>query len=291
MATTPPQDDRPFLGSTSGLTRQRLRARRFTHLSRDLYLGMAAVPSFEQRCDAALLVLPDAVLSHTTAAALWRLPSASDLLVHVTRPPDGAVCRREGVVTHRARLHPDDRDSCGHRPTTSLARTWVDLAAASTLTGLVLAGDVVLRRTGRPLLEQAVRRAGRRKGVVLARAALPLLDGGSASPAESRARLLLHAAGFTGLRHAVVVRDAAGQWLCEADLGDEQAQVCVQYDGLVHVSGSVAQRRNDLARDELARWAGWEVVVLTAHDDDGSTVAKVAAAYDRSEQRRRGRAA
>ena len=72
---------------------------------------------------------------------------------------------------------------------------------------------------------------------MLVRAVLPLLDPGSCSPAERRARLRLHDAGFTALRHGVVVRDRAGGWLAEPDLADELAKVAVQHDGLVHLQG------------------------------------------------------
>jgi very-short-patch-repair endonuclease len=60
----------------------------------------------------------------------------------------------------------------------------------------------------------------------------------------------------------------------------------VQYDGLVHLLDP-EQRRSDIDRDELARAAGWEVVVLTARDlrDPAAAVGQVAAAYSRSSAR------
>jgi hypothetical protein len=284
----------PFLGSTSDLTRQQLRARRFRRLHRDVFLPSTALDDLDARCRALLLALPDAVPSHTTAAALWRLPARRDDLLHVTRDPAAAVSRRPAARTHRARLAPGDRDEVRGLAVTSLERTFVDLAATHALEQLVAVGDVVLRRSSRDALERAVGRAGRRKGVVLARAALALLDPGAASPAESRCRLLLHAAGWTGLRHAVPIHDRAGEWVAEADLGDVEARVAVQYDGLVHFAGAdAAQRISDVARDELARAAGWEVVVLTARDLRHPHLAlqKVAAAYDRASRRRLGAAA
>ena len=285
-------DDSPFLGSRSGLTRQQLRARRFRHLHRDVYAPAVALVDVALRADAVLLALPDARLSHTTAALLWGLPVDDDGRVHVTRGTTACASERGDVVTHRARLHPADADTCRGRPVTSLSRTFVDLAAGLHLEPLVAVGDVVLRRAGLEAMQRAVGRSRRRKGVVLARAALPLLDAAAASAAESRCRLLLHGAGFTQLRHAVVIRDTAGGWVAEADLGDRDARVAVQYDGLVHFGGE-AQRRADVARDELARLAGWEVVVLTRQDlrHPHLAVAKVGAAYERAAQRWAGRAA
>lgn len=282
----------PFLGSRSDMSRQQLRARRFRRLHRDVYALADQEPTAELAWDAVLLAVPDAVLSHTTAAAVWRLPAGDDGMLHLTREPGSAVCRRELVRTHRAVLDQRDRATCHGRAVTSLERTFVDLAATHTFEQLVAVGDVVLRRSSRTSLAQAVARAGRRKGVVLARAALPSLDGGAASPGETRCRLLLHGAGYTSLRHAVAIHDRHGEWVAEADLGDVEAQVAVQYDGLVHF-GDLAQRVSDVARDELARLAGWEVVVLTARDlrHPHLALAKVAAAYERAAQRRAGAAA
>jgi hypothetical protein len=163
-------------------------------------------------------------------------------------------------------------------------RTFVDLAAKLDEEQLAAVGDVVVRRYGMAALAAAVGRRPGRPGVVLARRVLPLLDGAADSPAETRARLRLHAAGFTGLVHGVVIRDHAGGWLTAPDLADEAARVAVQHDGLVHLVGSVEQRRNDLHRDELSRQHGWHVVVSTAVDDRNPhlLVAKVAAAYERA---------
>lgn len=274
----------PFRGSGTRVTRQQLRARRFRRLHRDVYVQEPEQPGHALDCDAALLALPDATLSHTSAAWWWRLPVDVDALVHVTRAAHAGACRRAGVRTHRTSLHPDDRDTCRGRPVTALARTFVDLAATLPYEQLVAVGDVVLRRGTRAQLEAAVARAGRRKGVVLARAALLVLDAGALSPGETRCRLLLRGAGFTRLRHAVTIRDDEGGWLAEADLGDEQARVAVQYDGAHHLQGDPAQRAADIARDELARVAGWEVVVLTARDLQLPHLAlqKVRAAYERA---------
>lgn len=287
-APPPPPTTGVFLGSRTRVTRQQLRARRYQQLHRDVYLAGADAPDLETSCKGLLLAVPDAHLSHVTAGLWWKLPVDEDGTLHITRAPEAGVCRRDGVRTHRAVLHPDDVDTCREQPVTSLARTFVDLAAARTLEELVAVGDVVLRRVGAQPLQQAVARAGRRKGVVLARAALPLLDAGSASPGETRCRLLLHGAGFSGLQHAVAINDPSGNWVAEADLGDPEARVAVQYDGLVHFDGGASQWAADLARDELARAAGWEVVVLTARDlrHPHLAIAKVRAAYARAATRR-----
>lgn len=133
-------------------------------------------------------------------------------------------------------------------------------------------------------VEEAVARCGRRPGVLLLRRALPLLDGGAESAAETRARLRLHAAGFTALRHGVVVRDVGGGWLGQPDLADETAKVALQHEGLVHFEKGERQRRKDIDRDEVVRQEDWQVVSSTALDDaqPHRLVAKVTAAYLRA---------
>jgi Ribonuclease G/E len=96
--------------------------------------------------------------------------------------------------------------------------------------------------------------------------------------------LRLHAAGFTALRHGVVVRDRSGGWLAEPDLADEVARVAVQHDGDVHRRAGARQWQHDVDRDEFTRAHGWQLVVATAEDDRRPylLVEKTAAAYRRA---------
>lgn len=272
-----------FRGSVSGLTRQRLRAKRYEHLSRDLYV-MDGPADLRAQVEAVRLVLSDAVPCLTTAGLLQRLPVDEDGVLHLARGRRSARSERPGVRVHRTPVEDDERLDLDGLPVADGPRTFVDLAAALSLEALVAVGDVVLDRYGLEALQSAVGRRPRRPGLVLARRALPLLDAGAASPAETRARLRLHAAGFHELRHKVAIRDEAGEWLAEPDLADETARVAIQHDGLVHVVGTPGRRRKDLQRDELSRQADWEVVVSTALDDARPEllVAKVTAAYQRA---------
>lgn len=276
-----------FLGSASGLSMQQLRSQRFRRLSRDLYLLRTDPFDVRRRSQAALLALPDGVICLHTAAVLQKLPVDDDGLIHVARRKGAPRSERADVQVHRTPVAAEERLDLAGLPVTDGPRTYVDLAAHLDREALVALGDVVLRRYSPEQLRDAVERRPGRRGIRQARAALPLLDAGSDSPAETRARLRLHAAGFPSLRHGVQIRDRAGQWLATADLADERARVAVQHDGIVHLVGSPAQRRTDLQRDELTRQAGWEVVVATSLDDQRPEllVAKVAAAYERSAQR------
>ena len=280
--------DSPFLGSASSLSRQSLRARRFRRETRDVYVLADHAPSLRLRVGALQTALPDAVASHTTAALLARLPVPRDARVHLTRPRGSGVSERPGVLTHRGHVRPSEVVTDDGVRLTGPARTWIDLAARLPLVELVVLGDAVARLAGLGVLSGAVDRAAGLRGVVRARQALTRIDPGADSPAETRARLVLHDAGFTALRHQVELRDEHGGWLSRPDLADTAAGVAVQYDGLVHLEGGPEQWRADIDRDERTRAAGWEVVVLTAVDlrRPSLLVAKVAAAYVRAGQRR-----
>ena len=274
----------PFLGSSSGLTAQRLRAKRYEHLSRDLYVLRDQALDLRTRTRAALLVFPDAVACQWTAALLQGLPVRDDGVIHLARGVTAPRSERDGVRIHRATLDPDEILHLGGLRVTDGPRTYVDLAGVLPFEALAAVGDVVLRRYGPERLQSAIDRRKRRRGLVPARAVLPLLDAGSDSPAETRARLRLHDAGFTALRHGVVVRDRSGGWLAAPDLADELAKVAVQHDGLVHLQGDPERRRKDLQRDEVTRQADWQVVISTAIDDrlPHLLVSKVSDAYRRA---------
>lgn len=274
----------PFLGSTSGLSRQRLRGKAYSRLSRDLYLLHPAEADLRARVEGLRLVLPDAVPCLFTAALLQDLPVDDDRLLHVARGRRAPRSERPGVKVHRTPVEADELLDVEGLHVADGPRTFVDLASRLGLERLVAVGDVVLRRYSGAALQAAVDRRRKRPGLPLARHALTLLDAGADSPAETRARLRLHAAGFTELRHGVVVRDEAGGWLASPDLADEVARVVVQHEGAVHFDGGVEQWRHDLQRDELTRQAGWQVVISTALDDRRPhlLVGKVTEAYRRA---------
>jgi hypothetical protein len=278
--------DTPFLGSASELTPQRLRGKAYRRVWRDVYVASAADLDLRLRAEAAVVAVPDAVVSRSTAGVLQRLPVRDDGLVHLSRSAKAAQTVRDGVVVHRCPVEADETVVVAGLRLSDPARTFVDLAATSSFEELVALGDAVVRRQGRAAVEAAVARRRRRRGLVLARAVLPLLDPGAASPPESRMRVRLHAAGFTALRHGVVVSDGSGGWVAEPDLADDVARVAVRYEGAVHFDGGVERWRHDLQRDELTRLAGWQVVVATALDDRRPhlPLQKVTGAYRRAAQ-------
>ena len=287
-----PPDSACVRGSTSGLTRSQLRSRALRRTSRDAYVIDGEEPTRTEALTLLQELIPDGVFSGLTAATELDLPAPVEGRIELTRPADSTPSTRSRVWTHVQHLEGDHVVTLATGlVVTSGPRTFVDLARRLDLDELVVLGDAVARWDGLDELADAVRRADGQRGVIRARAALELVDPGSASPAETRTRLVCHRAGFTRLRHGVVIRDEHGQWLAEPDLADEEAKVALQYDGKVHFLDP-ARREADVVRDEEARLSGWEVVVLTARDDrnPGRLVFRVTAAYARALARERGTA-
>ena len=95
-----------------------------------------------------LEMLPDAVLSHGTAARLHGLALprriAEEPLLHISRSRAYAPPRRRHVSGHRLRLEPDEITYVHGLPVTSVARTWLDLAGTLSLDELVVMADQIV---------------------------------------------------------------------------------------------------------------------------------------------------
>ncbi len=96
-------------------------------LHRGVYaVGHTALSRRGRQWAAVLACGPDAVLSHTTAGALWGVTKFVSA-IEVTTPR--SLRPRAGIVLHRTRrLDPVDRATIDGLPVTSLHRTLVDLA-------------------------------------------------------------------------------------------------------------------------------------------------------------------
>jgi very-short-patch-repair endonuclease len=152
---------------------------------------VGSYPSARQRAAAVVLACqPDGLLSHATAARLFRLPIVRPSEIHVTLPR--ATKRHlDGVQVHRSIAAPDrwlvDGLAC-----TSAVRTIVDIAAAcggeqletifDTARRLGLVTAQVFRRRAEPLLTRG------RPGTAELRELLRVIDG---RPKESRLEVRL----------------------------------------------------------------------------------------------------
>lgn len=149
---------------------------------RGVYGVVASGLSWRGRWMAAVLACGEgAVLSHGSAAGLWRLCKPGPGDVEVIVPGTGSRRPRAGIRIHRSTtLAEDDRTARDGIPVTSPSRTIADLAAAGT--------------SGRPL-ERLLDEAERLR--LLDPAGLAGASGGRAIPASLRDALASHEPGST----------------------------------------------------------------------------------------------
>jgi very-short-patch-repair endonuclease len=90
------------VGLTRAAISKRVQARRLYPIHRGVYAVGHADLSFEARCVAAVLALGDgAVVSHRSAAAVWRMLGPHDGAIHITVGKGGRR-KRDGIVVHRS---------------------------------------------------------------------------------------------------------------------------------------------------------------------------------------------
>ena len=104
-----------------------------------------------------------AVLSHRSAAALWRLRSERPGPVHVT-VPGSRSSKRTGIVVHATRSLPGAETRRVNRvPVTSVERTLIDLAGDPEIDRLVEQA-YALKLIGRTRIKEALARANGKRG-------------------------------------------------------------------------------------------------------------------------------
>jgi hypothetical protein len=248
-----------------GLTRDtidhRLRSGRLRALHRGVYLiGHGAPPPGARELAAALACGLDAVLSHQTAAFLWRLlPRGTDVL-HVTvggRAPG----LKPGIRIHCV-AHLDARDvrHFGGIPLTAPARTILDLARVVSPRELerVVAESEARRLTRRAELAAVTARSGRRPGVAALRSLLNADDDPALTRSEAEERLLALIRSADLPTPQVNVR--VGRH--EVDFLWRDPKLIVEVDGFAFHSSRGAFERDRLRDSKLAA-LGFRVIRVT----------------------------
>jgi len=245
------------------------------------------------------LLAEDAFFCGITAAHLWGLPvpRGEDDRVRVARFAPRRVAARSGV--RGVSVSPgmaDLREHYGMR-LTSPASTWAMLGAELSLPDLVVLGDAIVRRPRIPgtdrlerqplgtidSLRRELSRRGRR-GLVRLRDALPLIRTGSASPPETRLRLLLEGAGLPAVSLDVDVRDRRGRLLGCSELAYPGFKVAIEYES-EHHRVSREQWNRDIRKYQDYADAGWQTIRVTAtmlFGDEREVVRRVGDALVRS---------
>jgi hypothetical protein len=189
-----------------------------------------------------------------------------ELLWNCTRPPSGIVVRNE-------RVGDDEVVWVGDIPVTTPARTAFDLGRFLKRGQAIARLDALIRAA--PFSVEDVMLLAKRykgaRGVAQLKAALPLVDGGAASPQETRLRLLFIDAGLPKPTTQIPVYDEHGDFVRFLDMGWEDFVVGAEYDGEQHRTNRSQYVKDLRVWPKLAR-LGWHVVRAIKEDCDADLV-------------------
>ncbi|MFI5509701.1 DUF559 domain-containing protein [Mycobacterium sp. NPDC051804] len=269
-----------FIGSeaiaTGRVTRYELN-RWHTPVFRGVYAPKGLELTLRQRAAAAWLASGrKGVVAGVSAAALLGAPYVDpdqpiELVGVKMRPQSGLVPRADRIgdneITRAAGL-----------PVTTRVRTAFDVGRHLERTEALTRLDALMwnQRYSIDEVSALAKHYPRATGLRRLEELLPLVDGGAASPTESRIRLWLHDAGFarpeTQIPVLVGFRPVA--WL---DLGWPEYQVAVEYDGDHHRKNR-RQYVKDIARLRMLEELGWIVIRVIAEDKAQDVIERVEAA-------------
>lgn len=274
-------------GITEAMIRGRLRCGELVAIRDGVYVSAAVWPDGPAaqhliRGHGELVANPNAVLSHQSAAVVWRLPTPGfgdwhDLPVSVTLPVVGHRSRTGRAVHHRGLLPLTQvqRDAEGY-PATSPARTAVDLAATLDLPQALVLLDAAARLICQGLVPAIRRRDYASQRLVAAavellaeaaetihcarlRPVLPLVDPGRESAAESLSAGQFELAGLPRPRYQAELRTHRGTFFADALWDDKLIGEC---DGAVKYSDAGAyvreKEREQVLRDLGYRFVRWQ---------------------------------
>lgn len=242
--------------------------RGYVRMHRDIYLPKGYSPDVVDVIDGAWLRSGrKGVVAGIAASALHGASWVDDdipveLIWNNTRPPPGIIARAE-------RLEPDEITTCECIPLTTAARTAFDLGRHLPRREALTRLDALKRATAY-LDEEVIALTKRYKGARGVRQLLellPLVDGGAASPQETRLRLLYLDAGFP--RPTTQIAVVEGRWtvLRTLDMGWQDFKVASEYDGDQHRTDRVQYVKDQRLLPKLAR-LGWDVIRVIKEDRD-----------------------
>ncbi len=273
-------------GIRSGLSEKQLRGGRWNRTVHGVR-STALAPTFEERCRMFATRMPDhAFFSHSTAARLLGIPlpaqrEGADLL-HISVAAPHRAPHARGISGHALRILPAQiREFHGFR-TTIATRTWCELGTQLGLHDLVAAGDYLIHHrsplTELPDLTSAVDSLVARRGVLLLREALPLLNDRAESPPESILRVILERGGLPAPRINRNITGAASSFIGRVDFAFDGLRLVLEYQGDYHRT-SKDQWPRDMTRRSRLEAQGWRVMELNWDDltDPSELVARIRA--------------
>lgn len=260
------------------MPRRQLR-RWYRPLFRGVYIPKNTIPTLADRTTGAWLTSGrSGVITGVAASALH----GADW-VDAAEPIEILVAdrrRQPGLLVRTDRISGEEIVTIDELPTATAARTAFDLGRyQKRVTALArldaLMGAAPFTRSDVDIL---IQRYGPVRGVRQLRELLPLIDGGAASPQESRLRLLLYDNGFPMPATQVPVYDGGTQPFAYLDMGWQNIQLAVEYDGDQHRSDRT-QYVKDMRRLPRIAEAGWEVIRVITEDAPAQILTRVYQAW------------
>lgn len=252
------------------ITRSVLRGERFRRIFDGVHVWAMLPDSLEQRCAAALLLIPEqtvARISHHTLAALLRLPVKDDGLIHLTIDPGASGTKTKGIKIHRREVTKGAKVTDTSFRCTTLADLFADMAGYLELVDLVALGDAIVRELwpiGDFVAAVRERLATRhQRGRDLAGRALSLVREKVDSPMETRLRLLIVFAGLPEPQPGITIHHPDGHEIGVFDLVYPEQKIVLEYDGDIHRTDK-DKWRYDKSKRTLLRRLGYLVIEVRA---------------------------
>ncbi|WP_237686994.1 endonuclease domain-containing protein [Arthrobacter sunyaminii] len=279
-----PLEGQPFTvveAKMLGVGTERLRASDLRTPSRSIRVPRGSATNLVNSCRPYLDLLPDAVISHATAARLHGLVLprrlAEEHVLHLSRGFGKGQSRRRNVVGHRLELSPEEKSIISGLAVTGIARTWLDVAGLLSLEELIVMGDQIVSEHHRnfgpprlplvPLQELRAFIEGKHRvaHVRKCRSALERLRVGVDSPPETVLRLMLsNDPQMPEFVPNVAICDGSGEPHIWTDLGCREFRTCLEYDGAHHLTPE--QQARDHYRDLKTAELGWVQVKISKTD-------------------------
>jgi very-short-patch-repair endonuclease len=263
------------LGASRKFAERRVAREEWEIVGDGVYRLTGAVPSWRQDLQIAVFIAgPGAVVSHRSAAALWRMPGFNAGPIEVLTRHGTTHHRLERGAVHESRRLPAHHTKMiDGLPVTSMARTLCDLAslpwgmhpqrlerAMDNALALRLTTCEELWRVWGDLVSKG------RRGVVLLRALLAERLPGYVPPATELEAIFRDVTRAAGIEDAIRQLDIGGDdWIGRIDFTFRRQRVLVEVDGrLGHFS--VLDRKRHAVRDKALQDAGWTVLHFTWED-------------------------
>jgi hypothetical protein len=170
-----------------------------------------------------------------------------------------------GILLHSDALWEDEVCVRDGIQMTTPARTAFDLGRRKGVVNTVIRIDTLMHATGLKIADVellADRHRGAR-GLAQLRRVIPMVDGGSESPYETKTRLMLIGSGLPRPQTQIEVRGDWNAVLARIDMGWEDWKVGVEFDGAQHWTDP-AQRTRDIDRLAELEARGWVIIRVSA---------------------------